>query len=242
MSQFMIRGWQIMKKSLKRALCLAFAGVWCGSMSPLFGATTIFDNSVNDLSTRFNPGLAQVGDQIKLASTERMITTFSFEYYAINKLGNPNLQGSVQARVRFYLNDGSLFNGYNAPGTGLFDSGWFSVPSVVTARDTFVFNAGSDFPTWGLFVPASEMTWSVQFQGLGSFDEVGLDIYSPPVVGSDYPDYWEVQGGSWTLLTNTLPMNFAAKMDAIVPEPSSAVLWIFGGLGCLLARRLRRTE
>ena len=184
-----------MKRTLKRAVCLVFAGLWCGAVSPLFGATTIFDNSVNDLLTRFNPGTAEVGDQIVLATTERMITTFSFEYYAMNKVGYPNLQGSVQGRVRFYLNDGSLFNGYNAPGTGLFDSGWFPVPSTTTPRDTFVFNAGSDFPSGGLYVPASEMTWSVEFQGLGFADEVGLDIYSPPVVGSDYPDYWEVQAG-----------------------------------------------
>jgi hypothetical protein len=87
------------------------------------------------------------------------------------------------------------------------------------------------------------MTWSVQFQGMGATDTVGVDIYSAPVVGQDYPDYWQNNGG-WTLLTNTVrPMDFAARMEATVPEPSTLTLSILGGLSLLvLTRRLRRRE
>ncbi len=54
--------------------------LWAGLTVSLSAATTIFDNSVNDLSVRFNPGTIEVGDQIMLANTERYLTYFDFEY------------------------------------------------------------------------------------------------------------------------------------------------------------------
>lgn len=203
-------------------------------------ATTIYDNSVNDLLTRFNPGLLEVGDQIVLAGTERFLTNFSFEYYATNTANPSALAGAnVEARVRFYLNDGVLFNGYATPGTMFYDSGLFSV-GLPTDRSTFVFTAGSDFAFGGLYIPANEITWSVQFSGLGGTDEVGVDIYSPPVVGANYPDYWENNAG-WSLKTNTVPMNFAAQFQATVPEPSALTLLAVAGLGFLCTGwRLRK--
>ena len=79
---------------------------------------------------------------------------------------------------------------------------------------------------------------------MGAGDSVGVDLYSPPVVGSevgDFGDYWQYNGG-WTLLTNSIgPMDFGAVMQT--PEPSSLTLSILGGLGILIAaRRFRRKE
>ena len=90
----------------------------------------------------------------------------------------------------------------------------------------------------------SNMTWTVQFRGMGAGDAVGVELYSPPVVGQDYPDYWQNDGsGDWELMTNSVPMDFAALMQATVPEPSMLVLSIFGGLGLLIAvRGFRRKE
>src|ERR1017187_769762 len=73
---------------------------------------TIYDNSVNDLHTRFNPGTLQVGDEILLAGTARQLTYFSFEYYGLaNGLDTGSFAGTVQAEVRFYVNNGAPFNG-----------------------------------------------------------------------------------------------------------------------------------
>jgi len=209
-------------------------------------ADSIFDNSVNDLLTRFDPGTQEVGDEILLDGTARYLTNFSFEFWGTNTASpsNTSFAGDVQARVRFYENTGAPFNGYATPAsTPFFDSGWFDV-GAPTSRSTLNFFEGSDFPAGGLLIPSSDITWSVQFEGMEATDSVGVDIYSPPVVGHDYPDYWENDGG-WVLLTNTVPMDFAAKMDAsqTVPEPSAVALSLLGGLGLLgLGYRLRRTR
>lgn len=186
-------------------------------------ADTIFDNSAHDLSTRFNPGTYEVGDQLVLAGNARYLTNFSFEYWGTNTAaaGNPLFSGLVQARVRFYRNDGPAFNGYASPGTCFWTSPWFAI--FPTTRNVLVFNAGLDFPSSGIYLPSSEMTWTVQFQGMSATDIAGIDFYSPAVTGADYPDYWQrgAGGGSWSLMTNSVPTDFAATMQAtLVPEPA----------------------
>lgn len=217
--------------------------MWFGINASL-PAATIFNNSINDLTTRFVTGTAQVGDEIMLAGTDRYLTDFSFEYFAINTAHPTFFDGTtITAEVRFYQNTGPLFNGYSTPGPASFwDSGPFTL-TVPTDRSTLVYDiAHSDFPVGGLFLPASDMTWSVQFSGMSGADSVGVDIYSPPTVGKevgDFGDYWDFSGP--TLLTNTVSrMDFAARFEA-VPEPSTMILSLCGGLGILtLACRLRR--
>ena len=74
-------------------------------------------------------------------------------------------------------------------------------------------------------------------------DSVGVDLYSPPVVGRDYPDYWENTIAGWVLKTNTVAVDFGAVMQAEVPEPSSIALSLAGGIAVLLfANRSRRSS
>src|ERR1044071_5092622 len=141
----------------------------------------------------------------------------------------------------FDLNDGPSFNGYATPGTKLYDSGLFAIPAPID-RGTIHFTEGLAFPVGGLFLGPgpggsllSNLTWSVQFSGMGPTDEIGLDIYSTPVVGGNYADFWENNGG-WSLQTNLVPMNFAAKLEA-VPEPSPLVLCLLSAIGFLAERR-----
>jgi hypothetical protein len=236
-----------MKKALRNIVCLLVGALWLGVALPL-SAATIFDNSAlgSDLHLRFNPGTYEVGDEIILAGTERYLTYFDFEYWGVNTADPYSFAGNVEARVRFYENTGDPYNTYPTPSPlPFYDSGWFSVASP-TARSTFIFTAGSDgIPLGGLFIPADDITWSVQFQGMGTTDSVGVDLYSPPVVGEekgDFGDYWQYNGG-WMLLTNSIgPMDFGATMQA-TPEPSSFALSLLGGVGLLIAmRRFRRNE
>jgi hypothetical protein len=188
--------------------------LWLSLGVPL-PAAVIFDNSAHDLVTRFAPGTNEVGDEILLGSPERYLTNFSFEFWGTNTANSNAFSGPVEARVRFYQNNGALFNGYRSPGDKFYDSDWFALPP--TPRSTEIFTFGSDFAWTGLFLPVtSNMTWSVQFQGMAATDSVGVDIYSPPVAGQDYPDYWVNTNGNWMLLTNNsgVHIDFAARMEA----------------------------
>jgi hypothetical protein len=79
---------------------------------------------------------------------------------------------------------------------------------------------------------------------MGLNDSVGVDLYSPVVVGQVYDDYWQTDGSSWQLMTNSVPMDFAALMqaNASIPEPSMVTLWVFGGFGVLILGRWRRRK
>jgi hypothetical protein len=167
------------------------------------GGVLVYDNSVNDLMTRLETGTNEVGNEIILAGTERYLQGFSYEFWSTNLTGDPWLEGgSVTVRLRFYANDGTNLNGYAVPGTLLFDSGEFGLGTGTSPRATVLYD---EFDLW-LFAPHPLMdalppsfTWTVQFAGLGEHDRVGVDLYSPPVVGQSYGDFWVRTDDGWEL-------------------------------------------
>lgn len=190
-------------------------------------ADIVYQNTTGDLSTIFNPDTLEVGDEIILAGGGRSLTNFTFQYTLSG--------GSATAQLRFYNNDGTPFNGYNTPETMFFDSGTFSIGS---GTHTLIFDA--DFGA-GLLLPDS-FTWSVQFSNVGVGETAGLDLFNPPTVGNNYNDYWENDGGVWTLkeTTNGVPINFGAQVE-VVPEPSTMALGLLGcAMGWGFLRRNRR--
>lgn len=218
-----------MKKSLIGSgwAILAAAGVLVGGRA---GADIVYNNSTNDLFTRFNPGLAEVGDEVVLAGSGSLfVTNFVFQYWATGLDGVDD----AYAQIRFYANDGT-----NAPGgatifvpeTLLFDSGTFSITN--NARATLVFDQTQ--LGGGVWV-SNSFTWSVQFSGIDGSEAAGVDLYSPPTVGGNYPDYWDNAGSfDWRLRTITIdgtngPANFGALIEA-VPEPKALLLGLLGGL------------
>jgi hypothetical protein len=192
----------------------------------------VYDNSTNDKTNRFVvPSFQEVGDEIILAGTARQITTFTFEYFALN------LSGDELAVVKFYANDGAVSSsGFRMPGTVLWNSLDFSIQNTPRATLTF------DLTSLNIVVPDS-FTWTVEFK-LGAtspLEQAGVDIYTPPTVGSNYEDYWERTGpNSWVLKQNGLvSMDFAARIGAI-PEPSAFAIFGVAAAGLALAWKRRQ--
>jgi hypothetical protein len=185
-----------------------------------------YDNSSNDLFIRFETGALEVGDEINLAGPANRITRFSFEYWGVGGGAGGAFSGSVQAVLRFYKNDGPLLTNVSfearAPQTLLFQSKPF--PILATNRAILSYTEEADFTNPAaadvlLSGPLpSSFTWTVQFTGMGTGDSVGLDLYSPPVVGGSYPDYWEFDGAQWELLTyhDAPPIDFGARLEVAI--------------------------
>src|SRR5438445_8216070 len=81
--------------------------IWVLSAARL-RAETIYDNSINDLASRFNPGLLEVGDEVVLAGTGRNVTQFDFEYWGTNSASGVSFAGAVEVRTRFYVKNGHV--------------------------------------------------------------------------------------------------------------------------------------
>jgi hypothetical protein len=223
---------------MKTPILTLLTGVFLsGLFSSVGRADVVYNNSTNDLGIRFNIGTAEVGDEIVLAGTARLITNFVFQYWG------ENFSGNEAARVRFYANDGTNAPaGTNilVPKTLLYDSGTFSVPA--TPRSTLIFDQST--LGGGVWVPDS-FTWSVQFFGIEDGESAGVDLYSPPTVGGNYLEFWENAGSfDWqyrSIVFNgtNVPANFGAFVEA-VPEPSAlslAMLALAFGLSFWAGRR-----
>jgi hypothetical protein len=175
-------------------------------------ADVVYDNTTNrSTPARFaqSDGL-EFGDEINLAASgTRLLTNFVFEYYGLGFGGGETLS------LRIYRNDGvSYGTNFSAPGTLLYDSG--AVAIGATAGATLSFDLNLPVPT--------NITWTVQFDGIGAGESAGLSLFDPPAVGSSAADYWERQGdGSWLLRSRGVPppVNFGARALAapVVTDP-----------------------
>jgi hypothetical protein len=201
-------------------------------------------------------------------NTYPFLTNFSFEFYSPTLYGTASgWNGTVQGRVQFYKNDGTPFNGYGTPNTLFYDTGYFD---LLNPRNTYgstanimtlTFNWPDLYQPYnfdgnggGAIVPMiptvplpTDFTMVFTFDGInqttnvsGTDNQVGLPIFRPPAVGTNYGDYWLNNGGSWELVTNTVgPVAFGVQLTADAPEPSVLSLGTLGVLllGGLLNRR-----
>lgn len=182
----------------------------------------IYDNTTNDLLTTFQlyQGV-EAGDQIIFDTQQLPQFPIILNYFSFTYWGN-NFSGNEQMNVHFYLNDG---NG-GAPGSLVWGSGWFDVPQ--TQKSQVIFN--EDF---SLSLNTSTLTWSVELRGLENGESAGLWLFSPPVIGNNYTDYWLKTNGNWELRLNpNINLDFEAKFGAQaqpapIVEISGEVNWEF---------------
>jgi hypothetical protein len=219
-------------------------------------AGVLFQNNTQDLGSSFTDGTLEFGNEIFLTSPG-YITNFSFEYYGVGGAANGTFAGSVTVDVRWYLNNGTLSaSGLTSPGSKLYDSGALQ---IAAPHPVFGSYAGAldfstttgDFPvagpggTNGLFVPANQLTFTVQFAGMGTGDSAGVELFGAPTVGAAYSDYWENDAGVWTLKEDpsVSAVNIGQEwMGTAVPEPSTLALSLVGGLSLFMAVRRFRNK
>lgn len=211
---------------------LTLAAVLTGA-SAVQAATLVYDNGMTYSGFYLNPGANEVGDEIILGAGPRIASAFQFEYFG------SGFSGDEQFQLRFYANDGTDLGGpFNThlPSSVLYDSGLQSLasPSDPSGRSTYLFDLSSL-----LITLPDRFTWSISFSGITGAEIAGVSIYDPPVVGNNFDDFWYNTGGSaWELRSTNMPINFGARIET-VPEPSTYVLTILGGI-CGLALLNRR--
>ena len=123
------------------------------------GASSVRAAVVYDLSSgpsgSYYQGFSEYGDELTLGGTDRVIQSFSFDYFA-------NYAQAAGLTFKIYANDGPLVNGSRAPGTVL-DARVLDVSNAGSGRQnvtiTYPFDAANILP--------NTITYTVSFSGLG---------------------------------------------------------------------------
>lgn len=199
----------------------------------LAGAQVLaYDNSAHFSGSHFphlTPGQStseiELGDQITLNAPGQTLFKISVIFESWSQTA-----GTVDIYMRFYANDGPS----GAPGTVIYDGGWFGDMLHHPGLNSIDFEVP-------LIVAPQTFTWTVRLANrVGSTGEFGAAYFDPPVVGSSDDFIWISEGGSpWVPYSwGGMPVaNLGAQVHALVPEPASALV-LLAGFGLFARRRL----
>ena len=93
------------------------------------------------------------------------------------------------------------------PGTLLYESGKFNLLNKYNTVSVTGLNLELPEGT-------KEVTWTVEFTGLGA-GQSGLLLYDPPTLGTSYDDFWEKVDEVWELKSIEENANFAARLAGV---------------------------
>lgn len=216
---------------------LAFA--LAASALPAARADVVYQNNLGPFGV-LNPGTVQVGDELVLAGSSRVLTSFSLQYFS-----SVTLSGNEQARVWLLANNGPALPGNPTaltPSGILYDSSPFAI-GAASGGLTLNFDTSNGTLDPGIVLP-NHVTLAVQFSGLEAGEMLGVSLSQVPTVGTSEADYWyndPVNG--WQLrvadtnVVGAVAINFSSGVQA-VPEPSTWAMGITGGLlGLAFLRR-----
>jgi len=238
-------------KTIAQKMIAAGAGLFLTTNVAVYG-TTLYNNSTVDTGTSLNlVNSTAVGTEVVLAGAapSDILNYFSFEIVSPETafIGN-----NVQMDISIYANTGAPFNGYATPGaTALWDSGYFSlstpyvynpVPPSPLYGATLIENGAAGFAP--LLVP-KDFTLVVEVTGLATGnvnpalnDSLGIELYDPATVGSNFGDYWLNSGGGWTLI-NSPGADFGAVFQGTAAPDAASTAMLMGAAlsGLALLRR-----
>jgi hypothetical protein len=205
----------------------ALAGLSLGSAATPAAAATIYDNTLGPPVAATSAGV-EIGDQVTVAGTARLVTTFTFIYYWPDIFSD----GDETVTLRFYSNDGAG----GAPGTLLFESAPLPLPSVpVTPPFSLTPFTLTDL---AIVVPDT-FTWTLEWGNTPSFSSPALFHFDPPTVGSSDDFFWLRQGPLFKVETG-FPDNLGVTILAVVPQPSTLGLLVSAVIAAAVVATKRR--
>jgi hypothetical protein len=171
-------------------------------------AEIVYDNLDTYLG-RYANEKREYGDELELAGTARTVTEFAFEYF-----GDFVPSADEMAKIRFYKNDVVISQFQVAPGTLLFESGWFPISPGYNSRRLVGLNVN---------VP-DNFTFTIEFRGLSMqlHDEAGLVFYDPISLGNSFNDFWirEPRGNFALYGYPGVKNNFGVQVTAVSTNPN----------------------
>jgi hypothetical protein len=200
---------------------LAAAWVALGLAAPVgAGAETVYENVAGPSGGIALDPLDELGDEVTLGGSARVVTTFEFLY-----AGQFDQDGDEMVTLRFYDNDGPG----GEPGTLFYDSGPLPIVPVASATVYAVDDIDVEVP--------ETFTCTVDVDGTGAgSDRASLLVADgPPSVGSSDASFiWLC---CWAQFGPFATDNFYARIEAL-PEPAGG-LAAGAALIALLARGRR---
>ena len=208
------------------ALVMASAGL-CGLRVSGQVPEVAYSNTQN-YEGSFYQSQNEFGDQIWLTGTpnNQVLQTLKVEYYLSH-----NASGNEQAIIDVCANDGAS----GAPGTLLYNGASNPISLIKGNDNTMVVDAIN------VGVPTS-ITYTVQFTGVETGEQIGLVFYGTPEIGASTDDIWEKINGVWTTERfgpDTIA-NFGSLAMTVVPEPTTLVYGLLAGVAWLGGRIYRR--
>jgi hypothetical protein len=156
--------------------------------------------SKEGISAEVTTSRFEMGNEIDLAGTARLLTDFHFAYFEGAK--SP---ANRTVRLRLYLNDGpNEISGHLVPMTLIYDSGILAIEAGLS--HVAISNLA-------LPLPKNRLTWTVQFNEAAPFEPAGL-IAGDPVVGTNGKFVWKKQNREWSLTRTSGGGGFQARLLA----------------------------
>jgi hypothetical protein len=172
-------------------------------------ARVVYDNTTHDRQELIGLGPNEVGSQITLAGTDRVVEEFLFGYSGYGSVSDPP---DVNAHIKFYVNDGP--NG--APGTVLFESGPVRL-NRFNLNDVTLSGLGITVP--------DTFTWTIAIPGIQT--KKGLEIvaappwFGPATIGSD-DGVWYLDGTAATTRNAKQSLRARVTAKAAIARPGWA--------------------